>query len=132
MAYIKYKEITKYFYFYKELSKDDLPKYVTDYISPKEEIFACYSTRCDRGVFTDKKILLFDVKPFSGQKQIHTVPLTSVSTIAVLFNGSDGELIIYLDSGYPLNLKFRQLSAEDKTKLRLLYTKISDIIVDNH
>src|SRR5574344_2408184 len=105
MAYLKYKEITKYFYFYKELTEEDLPKYVKDYIDSDEKILGCYATKRDRGVFTDKKILLFDVTPFSRTKQIHTVPYKSISTIAILFNGSGGSLIIYLDSGYPLNLK---------------------------
>ena len=32
MAYVKYKELTKYFNFNKEIEKDRLPKYVTDYV----------------------------------------------------------------------------------------------------
>ena len=37
MAYIKYKELTKYFNFSKEIDKDNLPTYVTDYLK-KDEI----------------------------------------------------------------------------------------------
>ena len=86
-------------------------------------------TRRDKGVFTDKKILLFDVKGLSlTAKQIHTIPYNSVSSLAVLFDLSRAALYFYLDSGYPLVLKFRNMKAEDKVKLRELYSDISKII----
>ena len=37
MAYIKYKELTKYFNFNKIIEIDDLPEYVTDYIYKKKQ-----------------------------------------------------------------------------------------------
>ena len=40
MAYIKYKELTKYFNFSKELDIDNLPNYVTDYLKDNEKIEA--------------------------------------------------------------------------------------------
>jgi|SRR5574344_1550383 hypothetical protein len=128
MAYIKYKEITKYFYFYQELDKNSLPKYVTDYIDSDEKVLAAYATSRDKAVFTDHKMILFDKKPFSLEKQIHTIPYVSISTISVMFDGGNGAILCYLDSGYPLNLKFREMNAEDKTKLRKLYTKISTAV----
>jgi len=129
MAYMKTKEITKYFYFYKELDIKELPKYVTDYIDSDEKILCAYATRRDKGVFTDKKILLFDVKGLSlTSKQIHTIPFNSVSSLAVMFDLSRAELIFYLDSGYPLVLKFRNMNGEAKGKLRVLYSEISKII----
>jgi hypothetical protein len=129
MAYMKTKEITKYFYFYKELDIKELPKYVTDYIDSDEKILCAYATRRDKGVFTDKKILLFDVKGLSlTSKQIHTIPYNSVSSLAILFDLSRAELIFYLDSGYPLVLKFRNMKADDKSQLRNLYSEISKII----
>ena len=42
MAYVKFKELTKSFEFNKELTIDDLPKYVLDYVSEKEFIYKCY------------------------------------------------------------------------------------------
>jgi len=129
MAYLKYKEITKYFHFYKELEKDSLPKYVTDYIDEDEKILCAYATKRDKGVFTDKKILLFDVRGVSlTSKEIHTIPYSSVSSLAILYDLSRCSLVFYLDSGYPLELKFKNMKGEDKTKLRLLYSKISKII----
>ena len=56
MAYIKYKEITKYFYFSKYLEKSKLPKYVKDYVFDDECILTAYKTSTDHGIFTDKKI----------------------------------------------------------------------------
>ena len=132
MAYLKYKEITKYFYFYKEIDLDTLPKYVLDYVDSDEKIIGAYATSRDRGLFTDKKILLFDVRGMSlTSKQIHTIPYNSISSLSVLFDVRRASLIFYLDSGYPLVLKFRNMKSEDKTKLRELYSKISKIIRTN-
>ena len=129
MAYLKTKEITKYFYFYKQLDIKELPKYVTDYVDEDEKVLCAYATRRDKGVFTDKKILLFDVKGLSlTSKQIHTIPYNSMSSLSILFDLSRAELIFYLDSGYPLVLKFRNMKADDKSQLRELYSKISKII----
>ena len=44
MAYIKYKELTKYFNFSKEIDAKDLPGYVTAYLDDREKIFKAYKT----------------------------------------------------------------------------------------
>ena len=38
MAYVKYKELTKYFNFNKEIEIKELPKYVLDYVNDNENI----------------------------------------------------------------------------------------------
>ena len=48
MAYIKYKELTKYFNFNKIIEIDDLPEYVTDYIYSDEKILEAYKTSRDK------------------------------------------------------------------------------------
>lgn len=128
MAYLKYKELTKYFYFSNKLEIESLPKYVTDYVFEQEKIIAAYKTKRDKGIFTNRKIVLFDVTPISGTKQVHTIPYNSISTIAVLFKDNSAELLIYTDSGYPINLKFIKLNSQDKTELRKLYSQISEQI----
>jgi hypothetical protein len=128
MAYLKYKEITKYFYFYRELDKNNLPKYVSDYIDTDETILAIYATKRDKGVFTDKKMVLFDIKPFSLNKAIYTIPYKSISTFSIEFGPKSAGLVAYLDCGYPLNLKFVEMSSDDKKQLRILYTDISKYI----
>ena len=130
MAYLKYKELTKYFYFSKKLEIESLPKYVTDYVFEQETILAAYKTKRDKGIFTSKKIVLFDVTPISNTKQVHIIPYNSISTIAVLFRDYSGQLLIYTDSGYPVNLKFIKMNSEDKTELRKLYSEISKKIVN--
>lgn len=130
MAYLKYKELTKYFNFFEELDMNKLPEYVTDYIFPHEKIIGAYRTSRDKGIFTDRKMLLFDVTPFSRTKQIHTIPYNSISTIAILFKGPTARILVYVDSGYPLTLKFVGLTATEKTKLRIMYNEICKKVVD--
>ena len=69
MAYIKYKELTKYFNFNKIIEIDDLPEYVTDYIYSDEKILEAYKTSRDKAVFTNKRMILFDVTPFKKKKR---------------------------------------------------------------
>ena len=120
MAYIKYKELTKYFNFTKALSAEDLPKYTGDYVFKDERVLVGYKTRRDYGVFTDKKIVLFDNSVLF--KQVYVIPYDSISTMSVIFKKSGGEITGMLDSGYPLRLKFVDMTGEDKLRLRLLYS----------
>ena len=123
MAYIKYKEITKYFYFSKVLDKKKLPKYVYDYVFEDEKILAAYKTSTDHGIFTTSKIVLFDnYSLFGTKKQIFTIPYKSISTCSIIFNPTKAEIGLFMDSGYPLRLKFVNLKAEDKLRLRILYS----------
>ena len=126
MAYIKYKEVTKYFNFSKSILTKDLPKYVLDYIFEDEVILQGYKTSKDYGVFTDKKIVLFDnSSTFGISKEIFTIPYKTISTISVIFKMNGAEVSLFLNSGYPLRLKFVDMHAEDKLRLRILYTCIS-------
>ena len=129
MAYIKYKEITKYFYFSNVLDKKKLPKYVKDYVFEDEQILTAYKTKTDHGIFTTKKIVLFDnYSLFGTKKQIYSIPYTTISTSSVIFYPKSAELSFFLDCGYPVRLKFVKMSAEDKLRLRILYSTILKII----
>lgn len=126
MAYIKYKEITKYFNFSKVLPLSDLPSYVGDYVFEDEEILVGYKTSRDHGVFTTKKIVLFDnFSLFGLHRQIYTVPYKSISSCSVIFESKKAELSLFLDSGYPVRLKFINMKGIDKLRLRILYSCIS-------
>lgn len=131
MAYIKYKELTRRFYFHKVLNVDNLDKYVTDYVEPGEKILRAYATRRDKGIFTTKKIVLFDKRGFGTKKCINIIPLLSVSMISSTYDGSKAELIIYLDCGYPIRLCFNNQKDKDKTELRKIHSYISDYIIRN-
>lgn len=124
MAYIKYKELTKYFNFNKKLEIADLPKYVLDYVDSDEKIIGAYKTSRDKSVFTNKRMILFDVVPLTGVKRIHIIPYKSISTAAIEYDLTKCSLLISFNSGYQIRLSFIRMSAQDKTDLRILYTKI--------
>lgn len=122
MAYIKYKELTQYFNFYKELDIQNLPNYVTDYIEDGETPYVAYGTVRDKFVLTDHKIILFDVRGFRGKsKRIHFFPLLSISSTALEFRPNQVSILLSMDSGYQLRLNFVKMLAQDKTKIRSIY-----------
>lgn len=131
MAYLKYKEVTKYFNFSKMILKGELPSYVIDYIFEDEVILCGYKTARDYGVFTTKKIVLFDNTSTLGiSKQIYTIPYNTISTLSIIFTRSGAELSLFLDSGYPVRIKFINMTNLDKKRVRLIYSIISKVIND--
>ncbi len=138
MAYIKYKEVTKYFNFSRSIKLEDLPEYVTEYTYDGEEILAAFMTDVDYGVFTTKKIILFDKGSSLGLfKQIYTIPYNTISTLSIIYKIHQAEFSIFLDSGYPLILKFINLKNPNpgspniyKNRLKYIYHIISKNI--NH
>ena len=129
MAYIKYKEITKYFNFIRVLDKKLLPDYIFEYIFKDEEILTAYKTSTDHGVFTTKKIVLFDnYSLFGRMKHIYTIPYSSISSCSVMFYPGRGELRLYMDSGYPVRIKFINMKSIDKLRLRLIYNIITQVV----
>ncbi len=124
MAYIKYKELTKYFNFNKEIDKDNLPTYVTDYLKKGESVIKAYKTSRDKGIFTNERMILFDVNPFSNSKKIHIIPYSSISSGAILFKKISAAILLSFDSGYQLKLNFVRLNAKEKTELRKLFSYI--------
>lgn len=129
MAYIKYKELTKYFNFNKEIDKNNLPKYVLDYVDKNEEIYKAYKTVRDKAIFTDKRMILFDVSFFGAHKKIHIIPYKSISTAAISFKPTKSSIFISFDSGYQMRLDFVNQNPESKTELRKLYCKIMEGIL---
>lgn len=131
MAYLKYKEVTKYFYFSKVVSYKDLPKYVIDYVFEDESILCGYKTARDYGVFTNKKIVLFDNTSTLGMtKQIYTIPYKTISALSVVYKQRGAELSLFLDSGYPVRIKFINMNNIDKKRVRLIYSLISKVVND--
>ena len=124
MAYVKYKELTKYFNFNKEIDKDNLPKYVLDYVDDGEVIYKAYKTMSDRGIFTDSRMILFDFKPIGKNKKIHILPYKSISSGAILFKISSGAILLSFDRGYQMRLNFVKMDASAKTELRKLFSYI--------
>ena len=129
MAYIKYKELTKYFDFSRYIDPKDLPKYTMDYVYEDEEVLVAYKTFRDYGLFTTEKIVLFDNKlsitPF---KETYTIPYKSINSCSIVFRPYKIELKFDLDSGYQLRLKFMDMTVYDKVRIRLLYSCIARAI----
>ena len=124
MAYIKYKELTKYFNFNKRLEIENLPKYVLDYVDNNEKVIAAYRTSRDKSIFTDRRMILFDVTPFTKKKKDHILPYKSIDTAANEYNIGAAALLISFTSGYQLRLNFVKMSAADKSELRILFSRI--------
>lgn len=125
MAYIKFKELTHYFNFHKQLEEEQLPDYVYQYISKNEEILAVYSTKRDKAVFTNKKLVLFDMKGILGKtKKIQIFPHNRICSSAIIFNRDSVNMLFTFGSGYQTRLNFVKLTPEDKTDIRKLYYQL--------
>ena len=128
MAYIKFKELTKYFDLKKEVTEDDLPEYAKDYVEDKEKIILSYKNNKDYAVFTNKKMILFDRDPLAVYyKKIHIIPYVSISTSAINFKPSKVELLLSLDSGYQIHLNFIDMDHEKKENIKKIYKEMMKV-----
>lgn len=121
MAYIKYKELTKYFDFRKEVDINELPEYTTEYVNPGETILGAYETERDHGIFTDKTMILFDRDIIGSYKKIHIIPYKSISTSAICFKPGRVEILLSNDSGYQMRIVFVNMNHEKKDRLKSIY-----------
>lgn len=129
MAYVKFKEVTKNFDFSRAFRREELPGYIKHYVPEDENLLVAYKTSRDHGVFTDKKMVLFDhVNVRESYKQIYTIPYTSISMLSITFGDRSAELNFYLECGMPLKLRFIDMEPRDKVRLRLLYTCINRVV----
>ena len=122
MAYIKFKELSKYFDFKEEIAIDKLPDYAMEYVSSKETILGSYKNSKDYAVFTDKKMILFDRDTLAVYyKKIHIFPYSSISSSAINFKPGKVELLFSFDSGYQLHINFIEMNHDKKEKLKSIY-----------
>ena len=141
MAYIKYKELTKFFNFSKYIGADSLPRYVKDYVYDEEKVLVAYKTFRDHGIFTTEKMVLFDNRlSFRPFKEIYTIPYNNVSALSIKYKSKNVDLHFDLESGHQLLIKFVNMDERDKIRMRLLYSyicryinkqKIPSELVDN-
>ena len=125
MAYIKFKELTKYFDLKREVKEDDLPEYAKEYVDDKEKIILSYKNNKDYAVFTNKRIILFDRDPIAVYyKKIHIVPYISISTSAINFKPGKVELLLSLDSGYQIHLNFVEMNHDKKENIKYIYKEM--------
>lgn len=122
MAYIKFKELTKYFDFKEEISEENLPDYTKEYVESNEKILMGYKNSKDYVVFTDKKMILFDRDTLAVYyKKIHIIPYISISTSAINFKPGKVELLFSLDSGYQLHVNFIDMNHDKKENIKKVY-----------
>ena len=123
MAYIKFKELTKYFDFKEEiLDIENLPESVKEYVFEKEKIVLAYKNSKDYAVFTDKRMLLFDRDPLAVYyKKVHVVPYRSISTSAINYMPGKVELLFSLDSSYQLHINFVGMNHQKKENLKQVF-----------
>ena len=115
MAYIKFKELSKYFDFKTEVVEDDLPEYAKEYVEDNEKIILSYKNSKDYAVFTNKKMILFDRDALAiYYKKIHIIPYKSISSAAINYKPGKVELLISMDSGYQLHINFISMNHDKK------------------
>lgn len=122
MAYIKFKELTKYFDFKVEVGFDNLTDYAKEYISNKEKFILAYKNSKDFVVFTDKRLILFDRDPMAAYyKKIHIIPYYSISSSAINYKPGKVELLLSLDSGYQMHINFIDMNHDKKENIKAVY-----------
>ena len=128
MAYIKFKELTKYFDFKREVNTNELPEYTLEYVDEDEKVVMAYKNSKDYVVFTDKRLILFDRDTLSlYYKKIHIIPYMSVSTSAINFKPGKVELLCSLDSGYQIHLNFIDMHHDKKENIKKVYKMIMKV-----
>lgn len=125
MAYIKFKELSKYFDFKSEVSEKELPNYTKEYVSSSEKILMGYKNNKDYIVFTNKKLVLFDRDLMAiYYKKIHIIPYKSISTSAINFMPGKVEMLFSLDSGYQLHINFIDMNHDKKENIKRIYNSM--------
>lgn len=128
MAYIKFKELTKYFDLRTEVKEEDLPDYAKEYVEDNEKIILSYKNSKDYAVFTDKKVILFDRDTLAVYyKKIHIIPYVSISTSAINYKPGKVELLFSLDSGYQVHLNFISMNHDKKENIKIVYKSIMKV-----
>ncbi len=122
MAYIKFKELAKYFDFKTEVNEEELAPYAKEYIDTKEKFVFAYKNSKDYVVFTDKRMILFDRDTLAVYyKKIHIIPYKSISSSAIDFKPNKVELLFSLDSGYQLHINFINMDHIKKENIKAVY-----------
>ena len=122
MAYIKFKELTKYFDFRLEVDTKNLPEYTIEYLNTNEDVLLAYKNSRDYALFTGERMILFDSDALGlYYKKIHIIPYNRISTCAINFKPGKVELLCSLDSGYQMHLNFIDMNHDKKEKIKEIF-----------
>ena len=129
MAYIKYKELTKYYNFSKEIDIRDIPNDVYSYIENGEQILIAYSTMDDMFLLTNYKLIVIDSSGLLFKKQkIHFFPFVRISSSAIEFSKGKAAIHLSMDSGYQVRLNFVKLSHDGQERIKRVYMKMIETV----
>ena len=129
MAYIKYKELTKYYNFSKKIELNELPQKAYTYIDSNEQILIAYSTYNDLFLLTTNKIVIFDVSGVTdGIEKIHFFPFSTTSSTAIEFTKGKCSIYLSMDSGYQVQLNFVKMTEEEQIEMRNAHKHLVSII----
>ena len=130
MAYIKFKELTKYFDFKTEIKESDLPEYAKEYVLNNEKILLSYKNSKDYVIFTDKRMILFDRDSMAlYYKKVHIIPYKTISTHAINFKPGKVELLFTFDSGYQLHINFIDMNHDKKEQIKVIFKIIMEYTI---
>jgi len=123
MAYIKFKELTKYFGFNVNVLYSELPDYATEYMLKDEKFVMAYRNNRDYAIFTNKRFILFD-KGLISSKKIHIIPYSSISSSAIVYKPGRVQILISMNSGYQIRLDFINMHHEEKEVIKAVYIQM--------
>lgn len=107
MAFIKFKPLTSRYNFFNTINYTDFDDKIKEYLTIGEEVLIAFKSTRDLGVFTNKRILLIDVKGVKGvRKNIFTIQYSSISTYELDIKAFDSAINITTNSGYQTSLNF--------------------------
>lgn len=129
MAYIKYKELTKYYNFSKKIELNELPQKAYTYIESDEQILIAYSTYNDLFLLTTNKIIVFDVSGvIEGIEKIHFFPFKTTSSTAIEFTKGKCSIYLSMDSGYQVQLNFVKLTEKEQEEIKVAHARLVSTI----
>lgn len=107
MAFIKFKPIASHFNFYSILEKAEIPQDMMKYVLDDEKIMYAFRSKRDVGILTDKRIVLIDIKGFSGLcRTISSINFKNISSYTLNVRNFDSVIEIITDSSHCMKMKF--------------------------
>lgn len=131
MAFLKFRPLTSRFNFRKTLREEELNMEFKSYLLDDEKIIMSFASGRDVGIFTDKRILLIDIKGLRGlRRSIFTLRYESISAYELNVRSFDSAINITSDSGYKMSLNF--LKPIPLTDMFRVYDLINEHLLVNN
>lgn len=119
MAFLKFRPLTSRFNFIATIDEKDINSNLLQYLLDNETIFLAFKSGRDVGIFTDKRILLLDIKGIRGlRKNIFSLKYDSISSCELNISFFDSLINLTTDSGYKIALNFlKPILLDDMVKV---------------